>query len=423
MSEKRAVGIDFGTTNSVLALRDGDGEPRIVPFGASSTFRSLLCFYPERNEKGRQSVVGMAGPEAIAAYERLGGECRLIQSVKNFIADGSFRETSVYGQRFRIEDLVAVILKAMRMEAEKRCGDLGSGVVSGRPVQFAGSEANEDLALRRLTLAYNQAGFSQVRFVEEPLAAADFHLRGETQDALCLIADLGGGTSDFSLVQLTKTADGATRRTVGHAGIAVAGDVFDFRIVQNAVSPKLGRESFYKSFEKRLPVPGAAYNKFQRWSELSLLRGSQTLRDLKDILKTAEDAAGVARLIYIIENELGLPLYRAVGQAKANLSTQERSSFRFSSGPVDIAATITRAAFERWIAKDIAAIMTAVERLFADSQTTFQAVDRVYMTGGTSFVPAVRRAFDERFRGAEIVTGDEFVSVAGGLALQRGMVG
>ncbi len=417
MPAPRAVGIDFGTTNSVLAFSDAAGEPHIVPFGNAATFRSLLCFYTEQNERGHKRVISVAGPEAITTYERLGGECRLIQSVKNFVADGSFRETTVYGQRFRIEDLVGIILKQLRAGAEKSCGDLGTTVVSGRPVQFAGSDANEELALKRLTLAYNQAGFSDVRFVEEPLAAADFHLRDLKEDALCLIADLGGGTSDFSLVLLTQSPEGPRRRTIGHAGIGVAGDVFDFRIIQNAVSPKLGKDSFYKSFAKRLPVPGAAYNKFQRWSELSMLRGSQTLRDLKDILKTAEDAEGVAQLIHIIENELGLQLYRAVGQTKASLSVETRSDFRFRSGPVDIAGTITRAAFESWIAQDVAAIMMVVDRLFTDTKTNFASVDRVFMTGGTSFVPAVRRAFDERFRSAEIITGDEFVSVAGGLAL------
>jgi hypothetical chaperone protein len=219
------------------------------------------------------------------------------------------------------------------------------------------------------------------------------------------------------LVQLTQTPEGPQRKTIGHAGIGIAGDVFDFRIIQNAVSPKLGKDSFYKSFEKRLPVPGAAYNKFQRWSELSMLRGSQTLRDLKDIRKTAEAGEAVAQLIYIIENELGLQLYRAVGQTKASLSSEEQSRFHFRSGPVDIEETISRDAFEHWIAPDIAAIMTVVDGLFADTRTNFQAVDRVFMTGGTSFVPAVRRAFDERFQGAELITGDEFVSVAGGLAL------
>ncbi|MDR3528413.1 MAG: Hsp70 family protein, partial [Rhizomicrobium sp.] len=244
MPDTRAVGIDFGTTNSVLALSDGTAEPHIIPFGGSSTFRSLLCFYTEQNERGHKRVVSVAGPEAIETYKRLAGECRLIQSVKNFVADGSFRETTVYGQRFRIEDLVAVILKNLRAEAEKICGDLGDAVVSGRPVQFAGVDADEALALSRLTLAYEKAGFSTVRFVEEPLAAADFHLRGLKEDALCLIADLGGGTSDFSLVQLTQTPEGPQRKTIGHAGIGIAGDVFDFRIIQNAVSPKLGKDSF-----------------------------------------------------------------------------------------------------------------------------------------------------------------------------------
>lgn len=418
MADTRAIGIDFGTTNSVLAQSDGAGEPQIVPFGGSSTFRSLLCFYPERNEKGRQTVVGVAGPEAIATYERLAGECRLIQSVKNFVADASFRETTVYGQKFRIEDLIAVILKNMRIAAEKTCGPLGHSVVSGRPVQFAGVEADEEVALRRLRLAYGQAGFSEVRFVEEPLAAAGFHLRGLKEDTLCLIADLGGGTSDFSLVRLTQTPQGPVRQTIGHAGIGIAGDVFDFRIIQNVISPKLGKDGFYKSLGKRLPVPGAAYNKFQRWSELSMLRASQTLRDLKDILKTAEDKSAIANLIYIIENELGLQLYRAVGQTKATLSSEASSAFSFHSGPVAITGSITRPAFESWIAADIAAIMAVVDQLFAATNTAIEAVDRVFMTGGTSFVPAVRRAFDERFKAAELVTGDEFVAVAGGLALQ-----
>ena len=168
-----SVGIDFGTTNSVLALASGDGVDiaRHGPGGGSGNFRSILCFVKGGSAPGSRLVV-KAGPEAMAAYLDHGSDCRLIQSVKSMVANPNFSQTHIFGRKFTIEDLVAVILKGLRASAERDLPPLGRRATAGRPVRFAGQLADETLALKRLSEAFAMAGFPEVSFVAEPLAAA-----------------------------------------------------------------------------------------------------------------------------------------------------------------------------------------------------------------------------------------------------------
>ena len=242
-------------------------------------------------------------------------------------------------------------------------------------------------------------------------------MRTLTTSEICLVADLGGGTSDFSLVRFTPDADGVRTEALGHTGIGLAGDQLDYRIVEHVVAPVLGQHTHYESFGKRLPMPIGIYRQFQRWSDLSLLKGGRTLNNLRDILKTSEKPEAIAQLIYIIENELGFELFRSVGRTKVALSTQEVSPFSFVSGPVNIQAEVSRTDFESWIAPETKAIEETMLAAFAESNVRPEQVAHVFMTGGTSFVPAINRIFENHFGADKITRGDEFVSVGAGLSL------
>lgn len=415
-----SVGIDFGTTNSVVAVAAANGAGvTVARHGAdasSTNFRSVLCFF----KGGSGSVANLAiksGPEAMDAYLEYGSDCRLIQSVKSLAANPNFSSTYIFGRRFTVEDLMSLVIQGARASAEQDGLTLGDTVTAGRPVQFAGRFASEKLAVERLTAAFAGAGFPNVSFVAEPLAAAYKFASRITEPQTCVVADFGGGTSDFSLVRFVPGSGGLSMQTLGTSGVGLAGDRLDYRIIEHAVCPKLGLGSHYVSMGKRLTMPVHYYARFQRWSDLSFLRAPETLRELRTLMRMSEDPDAIRRLLYMIEEELGFELHRAVSAVKTALSSDESAELRFKDGPLDICQTVTRAEFNAWIAEDLARIDAEAARLLEAGGLSADDVGHVFMTGGTSFVPAIRDLMRARFPAAKFSAEDEFVSVGAGLAL------
>lgn len=409
-----AIGIDFGTTNSVVArLRpDGTAETLAQPTGA--VFRSVLCFQPGAGGRLRHA----AGPAAIEAYLDEPFDSRLIMSMKSYLAQRSFTETRILGQAWRLEALVGLFLR----ELLAPFGDAlrAARVVVGRPVRFVGEAADHALGEQRLRAAFAAAGLPDVEVALEPAGAGHRFAQRLDRPATVLVADFGGGTSDFSLLRFEP---GPPRRVVplGHAGVGVAGDAFDYRIIDQVVAPLLGKGSSYAiggtGSGTALPVPPAWYTSFARWHRLSLMRSPRTLRDIAEVARTAEHPERLHRLIRLIEEEAGYALYRAVSATKAALSQAETARLDFTHGDFVVSTGIARRDFEAWIAPELAQIAAGVDAALADAGLAAADVDRVFMTGGSSLVPAVRALFEERFGAARVVAGGEFVSVAEGLAL------
>ncbi len=417
-------GLDFGTTNSSIALCDEGASVQLARFAVSGgefteSFRSLL--YLQRHKSGTQS---WSGPEAIAQYLNADDEKgRLIQSLKSFLASRGLLSTEVFGRRIRLEDLVSRILRDIRASAEKQFGKRVESIVVGRPVRFVGaaSDADDQYALARLKNALETAGFDRISFEYEPIAAAYYYEELLDHDELILIGDFGGGTSDFSLLRVGpsyRKRDHGDRSVLGNEGLGLAGDAFDARIVRHLVSPELGAGSELRSGHKRLPVPGWVYHKLERWHHLSLLKSQETLNMLQSVARQAVEPEKIKRLLYLVKHDLGYHLHRAVQRVKIELSRSEMAEFKFQDGDVELFAPVQRAAFEAWIAGDLEAIAGSVDALLTRTGVAPQEVERVFLTGGSSFVPAVRRIFEERFGAEKIRTGDEFTSVARGLALR-----
>jgi hypothetical chaperone protein len=249
------------------------------------------------------------------------------------------------------------------------------------------------------------------------MGAAFSFAAGLAEPATVLVADFGGGTSDFSVVRIA--APGAARRCVplGHAGVGIAGDRFDYRILDNLVMPLLGKGGSYRSFDRVLEIPGGHFNDFADWSRLALMRNRKTLAELDKLRRAALDPEPIERMIAVVEQELGYRLYEAVGQVKRDLSSAEAARFRFSGAGLSIEAEVTRAEFESWIAPEIVRIEDAVSRALSRAGIAADAVDRVFLTGGTSLIPRIRRLFEERFGRERIASGNELTSIAHGLAL------
>src|SRR5271165_2556094 len=410
----KSIGIDFGTTNSVVALLHADGTVTMARHAAGDSlvdvFRSILCFWAEERH-GRQILHHAAGPEAIAAYLGDPLDSRLIMSMKTFLAQKSFTETRIFGRPFTLERLIGRFLAALLAQVESP-----PRVVVGRPVRFAGEFADDVLGAARLRGAYAEAGLREVTLALEPEAAGAHFAHSLTEPATVLIGDFGGGTSDFSVLRFEPGRQGGVT-PLGHAGVGIAGDVFDFRIIDRVIAPLLGKGDSYKIMGKLLPVPPEYYSGFARWHLLSLMRTPRTLRSIAEVARTAEHPERLRHLIALIEDGLGYALYQAVSTAKAELSRADATVLRFGHKDFAVERTITRQEFETWIAGDLARLGATVDQVMAGSGISPDAVDRVFLTGGTAFVPAVRRLFEARFGAARLAGGGEFVSVAEGLAL------
>lgn len=413
------LGIDFGTTNTVVALAPAEGPARLVRFAAPErelfAFRSALAFQQPPENPGERLIA--AGPWAIEAYAEDPVDTRFLQSFKTFAAQSSFTETKIFGRRYRFEDLLSTFLLKVKDYAGGQMADLPKRVVVGRPVTFAGGSPDPHLATERYDAAFRRLGFEDIAYVYEPVGAAFFFARTLTEDATVLVGDFGGGTSDFSIIRFSRQNGRLTSTPLGRAGVGVAGDAFDWRIIDQLVSPALGKGSSYTAFGKVLPVPARYYSAFARWDQLALMASSRDMREIKALVRDAVEPDKIERLIEMVDENYGYRLYRSVSALKETLSSQDSAEFRFEAGDIAIHHTVERGEFERWIAPELDQIETAVDTALADAGLSPDQIDRVFLTGGSSLTPAVRAIFHRRFAAERIETGAELESIASGLAL------
>jgi hypothetical chaperone protein len=418
------IGLDFGTTNSAIAVADAGKEATLASFSAGgdtiTSFRSIL-YFPAKDRSAPVKAETKAGPEAISSYLDADTKGRLILSIKSYLASRLFTSTQINGRYYTLEDLIAIILRRLRTTVIEQFGISATSVVLGRPVRFAGAdtEADETLALNRLRSAADLAGFSEVAFEFEPVAAAYQYETQLDHDELVLIGDFGGGTSDFTLAHLGPGRKQIGRNPVlGTSGVAIAGDTFDSRIMMNLVAPKLGLGSHYVSLGKELPVPVWPYSQLSSWHRTFLLKDPKTMSVLREVKNQATEPAKIKALLQIISENLGYALYRAVENTKVELTNNENADFIFAYAPVDIEDRLERWRFESWIQEDIQNIATCVKTLINQHNVNPGDIGSVFLTGGSSFVPYVRRFFAKTFGSHKLKGGEELTTVAKGLALR-----
>jgi len=423
VEEQSVVGIDFGTTNSSIALAGADGSVKFVEFpyrgGLTRSSRSVLYLQKKIGVSKPASV--WSGPEAIERYletdtfeDEVQG--RLIQSLKSYLASKSFTGTEIFGRRYRVEDLVAKMVGDLRKHASEALGFDVTRAVVGRPVEFVNANAESDNAFAeaRLRDSFLQAGFTDVRFALEPIAAAHTYAENIDREETVLIGDFGGGTTDFSLLRFSSSE----RTVLGTTGVGLAGDAFDAKIVHYLVSPALGSDSSARSMGKILPaLPAWVFTSLERWHTLSFLRTRQVMEMLRATRKRALEPEKIAALIAVVEHDLGYRLHQAVQRVKIELSSRCETEFVLETEAVSLREAVTREQFEGWIAPELARMEDSLEALLTKTSTEAGQVDRVFLTGGTSLVPAVRRVFTSRFGEGRVVSGEAFTSVAQGLAL------
>ena len=404
------VGIDFGTTNTAVAIADEHGAVQLASLDGAPHWRTVLYFEPG----GKLS----AGAPAIRRYLETDRDGRLVQSIKSHLASSSFTKTTIYGRRWALEDMIAAYLRQIRAASSI---DLGSRAVVGRPVRYWGAETAEDddRAVARMRTALSTAGFTDVVFEMEPVGAAARYADRLDHDELIVVADFGGGTTDFSVIRVGPTAGGAV---LANGGIGVSGDAFDARVIDAIVAPALGRGTKYvvDEFGAEAPVPAWLYGHLRRWHYLSFLKEESTLRLLERVTQGARDKVKVERLTRLVDDDLGMLLHRSVEGAKVRLSGAPAD--RVALEQIELDLPMTRASFDGWISDDLDAIGRVLDNVLERAGVTGKDVDRVFATGGSSLVPAVRERLAARFGGAKLEGGEELTSVAWGLAARARQV-
>jgi len=404
-----ACGLDFGTSNSAVALPDGQVLPLDVTALEPRLFRSVL-FFPEDTREV------LAGATAIERYlDDSAG--RFLQSMKTWLPSASFHVTQIRGTAYALEELIAYVLRILREVGSRHAGAPLDAVVLGRPAVFSPDPVTDALAQRRLQTAAERAGFRDIRFVIEPIAAALAYEERLSQEELVLVADFGAGTSDLTLMRLGPNRRGrADRRSdvVGSAGVYVGGDRFDAAIMKHKLLPYFGAGTSYLLQHRRLDIPQHLQGKLLSWHEMSLIRERSTQELLQQMMKTGSNVPAIQALHDLVMYNLGYRLFRAIEACKVKLSSSDEAMVDFDEECIHIHERVTRAEFESFSQPLLDALDRCVTELFLKVGEVGE-IDAVFLTGGSSQIPAVHALFARRFGESRLRTADVFTSVAEGL--------
>ena len=406
-----ACGVDFGTSNSTVGwVRPG--HPSLLSLEDGKATLPSVVFFNADDEQVRY------GRAALADYLE-GYEGRLMRSLKSLLGtslmDG---QTEVAGRALPFRQLLAHFIGELRRRAQQQAGREFTSAVFGRPVFFVDDDPQADrLAEDTLAEIARAAGFREIGFQYEPIAAAfDYESRIEKEE-LVLIADIGGGTSDFSLVRLGPDRAGRIERRediLATGGVHIGGTDFDKYLSLASVMPLLGYGSALVS---GAPVPSSYYFNLATWHTINQAYTRKSVVQLDDLVRDAREPAKLARLQALIEDRAGHWLAMQVEGAKIGLSDQDQVRLDLDRLAPPETLLVERATFEAAIGQLLDAIDATVLRLLADAGVQPGAVDTVFFTGGSSGVGLLRARIGALLPEARKVEGDLFGSIGAGLAL------
>jgi len=408
-------GIDFGTTNSALSIYDEDKREII----STIITPSLIYFPDDLSVTGSLNYV--VGETAITAYLQDNMKGRFIKSIKQILSKSSFIETRIQNKRYNASDLVALILKELKQRADLITGVDCRKAVIGRPVFFDDDDTQKDtLAQTRLTKAAQLAGFEAVRFQYEPIGAAFAYEKSLKQKEQVLVADLGGGTTDFTYLTLDPAKVGAADRKedlLATGGIYIGGDSFDSAFMWEKGTPYFGKNTQYEATPgKVLTVPKSLFANICTWDKMNFFSGLRIQKDIENYYYFSGNDPLFKNLMTLIDNNLGYSVFQSIEKTKITLTSAEEAKFSYSNMGIEIDEKISLTDYEVIIAKDVQRISNYLNDFMERNNVSADTLDSLFLTGGTSMVAAIQKLFQEKFPTVKVNSGDNFTSVAQGLA-------
>nr|WP_068889369.1 Hsp70 family protein [Pedobacter panaciterrae] len=408
-------GIDFGTTNSALSIFDEEKKEIIKTI----IIPSILYFQSEQS--ATEPLKYVVGDQAISQYIKDGMKGRFMKSIKRILPRSSFIETRIHNKKFNASDLVTLILKELKEKADEVIGHDCKKAIIGRPVFFDDDNTAKDaLAQKRLNKAAENAGFEEVRFQFEPIGAAFAYERTISKKEKVLVADLGGGTTDFTYLELDPTKVGSKDRRkdiIATGGIYIGGDSFDSAFMWDKGTPHFGKHTLYEAAPgKMLTVPVSLFANICSWEQMNFFNGIKIKNDLQNYYHYSKQDRKFKNLLTLVDNNLGYSIFQSVEKTKVELSSLPVSQFQYSKMDIEINDEISIDQYNGIIQKDIKKISAYLDEFLLNHQIAANDIDSLFLTGGTSMVAAIKELFKTKFPNTPVHSGDNFISVAKGLA-------
>lgn len=408
----RALGIDFGTSNSTVGWWRPDCEPLIVLEDAKVTLPSVIFFNTEERRPafGRQAL-----NEYLEGYEG-----RLMRSLKSLLGSPLLKsETTVLGSALPFKDLLGIFIGELKKRAEAAADRPFEQVVLGRPVFFVDDDPEADReAQDTLVAVAHKLGFKDVSFQYEPIAAAFDYEREIQREELVLIVDIGGGTSDFSLVRLSPARrDVADRQgdILATGGVHIGGTDFDKQLSLAGVMPLFGYGSRMKSDAL---MPTSVHLNLATWHTINAVYAQKSQLALKNMRYDIVDTTGIDRLFRLIEQRAGHWLAMQVEDSKIELTEALERPIDLGRVEPGLVAPLDRAGFEEAVGPLLERIRASVTAMLAEAGVALEQVDTLFFTGGSSGIPALRRCVADLLPNARHVEGNAFGSIGSGLAIE-----
>lgn len=421
MKNQISCGIDFGTSNSTCAVFNTDNVA-LVPLEKENPVLPSALFFSRDNEI-------FYGKEAINAYVE-GEEGRLLRGLKSVLGTSLMSERTVIGRKsMTFEAILSVYIAHLKHKAEVLLGADLKNIVMGRPVHF---HDNDEAADRRsedvLKKIAKRNGFKNIEFQYEPIAAAYAHERKITKETLALVVDLGGGTSDFTIIRLSpERANKHDRKDdiLATSGIRVGGTTFDKALSLASFMPDLGLgSSYYSDFDDNqiLPVPSRPYHNLSEWPLIYQGQSPKAIRETKSLLRTALEPEKLRNLLYIQEKSLGHYFLQMVEKAKIALSDKDVYNTDFSTLDIALRTLTTRDTFIHSITPLIERIQGCLDECLTLSGCSCEDINLVILTGGSSELPIINEMVSSKFKRASFSKDDKFGSVGRGLAYNAAQI-
>jgi hypothetical chaperone protein len=406
------LGIDFGTSNSTIGVSDAAGAQLVALENGRSTLPSAI-FYPFDNAKP------LFGQAAMDAYVE-GEHGRLMRALKSILGTSLIHEKTRIGRHsLSFVDILGAFFGFLKSRAEAHLGRSMDCAVLGRPVRFVDDDDAADAAAQGALESIARArGFREVAFQYEPIAAALDYEQRVAGEQVVLIVDIGGGTSDFSIVRVSaERSKKADRKddVLANVGVHIGGTDFDRLFSFAEVMPHFGYRTW--TADRKRELPSRYFHDLATWQFINWLYTGKVMNELKQIRYEAERKDLIDRFIHLVEERRGHSLALAVERAKIDLTSRATASIDMTPYGEKAPIFAERVAFEAAIGASVGRVMAAVHELLTAARIKPEAIGRIFITGGSSSVPLLRANITSLFPAAEVVTGDLFGSVGVGLAL------
>ncbi|MEM7748601.1 MAG: Hsp70 family protein [Pseudomonadota bacterium] len=407
-----AYGIDFGTSNSSIGVCDRDG-PRLIEIQKDATSVPTALFF---NFDDDMTVFGQEALDQYFARE----PGRYLRAIKSVLGTSLFEEkTQVKTKRYDFGEIIASFLRFLRTAAAEGREAIPSSVVLGRPAFFVDDDSEADaMAEAQLETAAKAAGFETVSFQFEPIAAALDYEQSVNAEEIAFVADIGGGTSDFSVVRVSpERAQSNDRRRdiLGYGGVHIGGTDFDRQLALTSVMPELGLNSRLR--QKGMDAPSWYFYDLATWQRIGFLYEPKVLSEVRSVLRDSAEPDKIKLLLRILEQRQGHDLLASIENAKISLSHADTAALALRDILSDLELEVTRKDLFSAIAENLRRIQTRISDVLAEAGLQPAQVSAVFLTGGTTRMPSVRDAITTALPGARVIEGNAFGSVATGLAL------